>query len=322
MIGARSYEKGLQEVGDGVWAYLQPDGSWGWSNSGLVSGGDASLLVDTLFDLMLTTEMLETIRRAVPAARRIDTVVNTHANGDHCYGNQLLAGAEIVASRRCAEEMAEVPPDRLTLLMDAAPTLGQLGEYLTRIFGSFHFDGISLTLPTRTFDGELTLHVGDREVRLIEVGPAHTRGDVLVHLPAERVVFTGDILFVGGHPIMWSGPVGNWIGALDRISGLDVEVVVPGHGPLADTTAVGEMKAYFEWLRQEARGRFDTGMAPFEAACDLSLDQYNHWGEAERVVANIAALYREFSGAGAGGDFLAVASDMARFAAQFGGGSV
>src|ERR671923_1505669 len=99
------YTRGLHDVGDGVWAYLQPDGGWGWSNAGLVADGGASLLVDTLFDLRLTADMLDTMRAAVPAASRIGTVVNTHANGDHCYGNALVADAEIVASSAAAEEM-------------------------------------------------------------------------------------------------------------------------------------------------------------------------------------------------------------------------
>jgi len=105
-----SYVKGLQEVGEGLYAYLQPDGGWGWSNAGLIADGDSTLLVDTLYDLALTEQMLQSMRDAVPAAARIDTLVNTHANGDHCYGNQLLAGARIVASERTVEQMTELPP--------------------------------------------------------------------------------------------------------------------------------------------------------------------------------------------------------------------
>jgi glyoxylase-like metal-dependent hydrolase (beta-lactamase superfamily II) len=104
--GPRSSGK-LVEIADGVHAYLQR-GSWGFSNAGLVSSGDASLLVDTLYDLGLTERMLREMRRAVPGAERIRTVVNTHANGDHCWGNQLVTGAEIVSSRAAAEEMLEL----------------------------------------------------------------------------------------------------------------------------------------------------------------------------------------------------------------------
>ena len=104
------FEKGLQEIGDGLHAYLQPDGSWGWSNAGLVVDGDQSLLVDTLFDLRLTREMLDAMQRAEPrAARRIGQLVNTHANGDHCFGNALVEGAEIIASAAAAEEMKHLP---------------------------------------------------------------------------------------------------------------------------------------------------------------------------------------------------------------------
>src|ERR1700710_857108 len=105
------YAKGLQEVGDGFYAYLQPDGGWGWSNAGLVVDGERTLLIDTLFELRLTGEMLRTMRGAGPAAARIDTLVNTHANGDHCYGNQRVGDAVIVASQRTAEEMTELPPE-------------------------------------------------------------------------------------------------------------------------------------------------------------------------------------------------------------------
>ncbi len=94
-----AYTKGLHEVADGVWAYLQPDGGWGWSNAGLVTGDNTSLLVDTLFDLRLTAEMLDEMRRTTPSAERITTVVNTHANGDHCYGNALLEDSEIIRDR-------------------------------------------------------------------------------------------------------------------------------------------------------------------------------------------------------------------------------
>lgn len=289
---ATPYTRGLHEIGDGAYAYLQPDGSWGWSNAGLVVDGDASLLVDTLYDLRTTAEMLEAMRRATPAAQAIDTVVNTHANGDHCWGNQLVEYAEIVASRRCAEEMAELPPSVLAGVM-AAPPEGPTGDLLRRMFGAFDFEGIELVPPSTIFDGELTLRVGDTEVRLIEVGPAHTRGDVIVHLPAQRVVFTGDILFNGGHPIVWAGPVANWVAACDRIVDLGPETVVPGHGPVCDTAAVVAERDYFAFVEREATARAEAGMTPLEAARDIDLGDYAGLGERERFVVNVAAVYRD-----------------------------
>jgi cyclase len=291
-----SYARGLHEIGDGLFAYLQPDGSWGWSNAGLVVDGERTLLVDTLFDLELTREMLRSMRDAVPAAARIDTLVNTHANGDHCYGNQLVGEARIVASERTAAEMTELPPAAMAALAEQAPKLGELGAFFLDCFGAFDFSGIELALPDETFSGELTLHVGDRELRLIEVGPAHTRGDTLIHVPGQRLLFSGDILFSEAHPIAWAGPVSNWISACDRILAMDLDVIVPGHGPLADAGAVRELKAYFEYLYSEARARHAEGMSALQAARSLSLDRWAAWSESERLVVNIANIYAELSG--------------------------
>jgi glyoxylase-like metal-dependent hydrolase (beta-lactamase superfamily II) len=308
-----TYEKGLHEVAEGVWAYLQPDGGWGWSNAGLVSGGEDSLLVDTLFDLRLTAEMLGDMRRVIPAAENIGTLVNTHANGDHCYGNSLVGAAETISSSRCAAEMGDLPPATMAAMMKAAPNLGPVGEFLARIFGPFSFEDIPLSLPSRTFDGQLDLRIGDRLVQLIEVGPAHTAGDVVVHLPEDGVVFTGDILFHLGHPIVWAGPVAHWITACDRILELAPEVVVPGHGPLATLAGVSDLKGYFEYLTAEARIRFDHGLPPLEAARDIDLGPYAGWGEPERVVANIHALYCDF-GADLPSDALTIMGEMAALA--------
>ncbi len=289
------YRRGLEQVGDGLYAYLQPDGGWGWSNAGLVVDGESTLLIDTLFDLSLTERMLADMRRAEPAAGRIDTLVNTHANGDHCYGNQLVGDARIVASERTAAEMPELPPAAMAALVAQAREMGELGQFFLSCFGAFDFDGIEPVLPQETFRGELTLRVGAREVRLIEVGPAHTRGDTLALLPAERVLFSGDILFSGSHPISWAGPVSNWVAACERILAMDVEVIVPGHGPVADKAAVRELKSYFEYLQERVRACREQGMNPLQAARSISMDRWADWGEGERLVVNIAAIYSELA---------------------------
>ncbi len=309
-----TYEKGLTEVGDRVWAWLQPDGGWGWSNAGLIADGDVSLLVDTLFDLRLTGEMLDAMRRSVPAAAHINTLVNTHANGDHCFGNQLVTGADIVASTAAAAEMARQPASMLAGLMAAAPEMGDVGAYLQRIFGGFEFDGITDVAPTRTFDGSLDLVVGDTAVRLLEMGPAHTGGDVVVEVPARRAVFTGDLLFIGGHPIVWAGPVAHWVEALDRILAMDVDTIVPGHGPVTDKAGVRELRAYFVELESAARPLWEQGMSPLEAARQLRIERAAGWNEAERLVVNVTAVFKGFSGDSDAADITALFAQMAALA--------
>jgi glyoxylase-like metal-dependent hydrolase (beta-lactamase superfamily II) len=293
------YTKGLHDLGNGCYAWLQPDGSWGWSNAGLVVDGGESMLVDTLFDLKLTRAMLEAMRRAEPAATaRFGALVNTHSNGDHCFGNQLVAGAEIIASKACAEELiADRGGMELRNSVKRNPAeFGEVGAFLARILKPFDFDGIDVAMPTLTFEGELQRRVGNKTVRIIEVGPAHTGGDILVYVPEDRVIFTGDILFINGHPLIWTGPIGNWIKACQLIMDLDVETVVPGHGPITDKRGAAAVKGYLEYVTREARKRFDAGMPMFEAARDISMAEYRNWSDGERIAANVAALYREFSG--------------------------
>lgn len=331
------FKKGLHEIAEGTFAYLQPNGQWGLSNAGLVVDHDQSLLIDTLFDRAHTQEMLDAMRRRSPAAATIDTVVNTHANGDHCWGNELVREARIIASEACKKEMASFPPARLALLMRVAGLAARLGPagsglarilsaagltkvaqlleagpWVSEIFREFEFRGIELVLPTDTFEDRTTLTVGDTRVDLIEVGPAHTAGDVIVYVPNRRVVFTGDILFSKAHPIIWEGPSGNWIAACERICELDVDVVVPGHGPITDKAAVARTSRYLVYLREEAKKRLDAGMTPELAARDIDLSEFADWTERERVVANVTALFRELRGNARADDTIELFAAMAR----------
>lgn len=292
-----NYSLGLHEISDNCFAYLQPDGGWGYSNAGLVVGEGSSLLVDTLFDLKLTAAMLASMSHAVRTAP-VATVVNTHANGDHCYGNQLVRGAEIIASNATAREMVEVPPSMLAAL-NKAP--GEVGDLFRSFFGDFLFDDIELVPPTRTFDGRLDIEVGGRSITLIEVGPAHTAGDTIAYVADSKTVFTGDVLFIGGAPIVWAGPLENWIAACDLISALDVETVVPGHGPLTDKTGVAQVRDYLSYVLQEARVRFESGIDAFDAARDITREMFGSprsrfadLTDYGRISVNVDTAYRSF----------------------------
>jgi glyoxylase-like metal-dependent hydrolase (beta-lactamase superfamily II) len=293
------YTKGLKDIGNGLYAWLQPDGGWGWSNAGLIRDGEASLLVDTLFDMALTRDMLSAMEDATGiAAGKIGTIVNTHANGDHCHGNGCCPQAEIIASEASAREMAEVPPATLAMFKAAGAKLGPAGAYFADVFAPFDFENVEERTPTKTFSGVMDMRVGDKAVRLIEVGPAHTGGDVLVHVPGDKAVFTGDILFINGTPLMWAGPVANWIRACETITRMDVDVIVPGHGPITDKAGVRRVADYLAYVDREARKRFEAGLPVRDAALDIALCEFSSWGDAERIAVNVDSLYREYRGDG------------------------
>jgi glyoxylase-like metal-dependent hydrolase (beta-lactamase superfamily II) len=312
---SRAYDKGLHEIADNMWAYLQPDGSWGLSNAGLVAGKATSLLIDTLFDKKLTQDMLDAMR-PITASRPIRALVNTHANGDHCYGNELVPeDSEIYASLAATREIEEVTPAVLHTLMQTP--LGPDADWFKQLaFGAFRFDDIQIRVPTTTFSGRLRLQVDDRTVELVEVGPAHTAGDVIVHLPANAIVFTGDILFIDDTPIMWDGPIRNLLAACDTIIGYEAKILVPGHGPLTDNSGAETVKRYYQHVHDEARARFDAGMGSVDAAFDIELGEFTAWKDAERIVVTVDALYREWNPHQPPADIVEMLGQMGRYRRQ------
>jgi 2-keto-4-pentenoate hydratase/2-oxohepta-3-ene-1,7-dioic acid hydratase in catechol pathway/glyoxylase-like metal-dependent hydrolase (beta-lactamase superfamily II) len=287
------YTRGLHEVADRVWAWMLPDGGYGWSNAGLVAGDGASLLVDTLFDLALTREMLAAMAPVTDRAPITDALI-THSNGDHTHGNQLLdASVRVIAAKGTAEEIAHgMAPEMLVMTQTA--DLGPVATgYLRERFGPFDFGGITLRNADHTFDDRLTIEVGGREVHLLNLGPAHTAADSVVHVPDAGVLFAGDLLFIGCTPIVWAGPIANWVAACDAMIALDAPTVVPGHGPVTDADGIRAVRGYLVHVAEQAEAAHCKGLSFVEAADSIDLGEYATWLDAERVVVNVYQRYRE-----------------------------
>jgi 2-keto-4-pentenoate hydratase/2-oxohepta-3-ene-1,7-dioic acid hydratase in catechol pathway/glyoxylase-like metal-dependent hydrolase (beta-lactamase superfamily II) len=287
------YSRGLHEVADRVWAWTLPDGGYGWSNAGLVAGDGASLLVDTLFDLALTREMLTAMKPITDRAPITDALI-THSNGDHTHGNQLLdASVRIIAAEGTAEEIAHgMPPAMLAMTQTA--NLGPVATpYARDRFGHFDFSGIEVRNADLTFDRDLTIDVGGRRVDLLNLGPAHTAADSVVHVPDAGVLFGGDLLFIGCTPIVWAGPIANWVAACDAMIALDAPTVVPGHGPVTDPDGIRAVRGYLAHVAEQAEAAYRKGLSWSQAADTIDLGEYATWLDAERVVVNVYQRYRE-----------------------------
>lgn len=287
------YTRGLHAVADRVWAWTLPDGGYGWSNAGLVAGDGASLLVDTLFDLALTREMLTAMRPITDRAPITDALI-THSNGDHTHGNQLLDdNVRIIAAQGTFDEIAQDEGVERLISIQTADLGPVATPYARERFGHFDFSGITVRNADETFDRSLTIEVGGREIHLLNLGPAHTAADSVVHVPDAGVLFGGDLLFIGCTPIVWSGPIANWIAACDAMISLNAPVVVPGHGPVTDPDGIRAVRDYFVHITEQADEAYRKGLSLAEAVDGVDLGEYASWLDAERVVVNMYRRYCE-----------------------------
>ena len=304
-----NYAEGLYDLGQNSYAWMVPNGSWGEANAGLIVGEGESLLVDTLWDVRTTQEMLDAMK-AITEDAPITTLINTHADGDHFFGNQLLPGVDSVTTQASHDEMLQTKPRAMILLRRIGKLLSllplgsnaQVGHWFQGMVAPYHFDEVVHTPAKRTFSGEMRLTVGGREIQLIEVGPAHTLGDLMVFVPDANVLFAADILFIGSTPVIWAGPIENWFKALDKIDSLEAETIVPGHGPITNKDGVAQVRAYWKFVDEHTRQRFGTGMTATEAAFDIVQSEafkqqpFANWNSPERMMTNVHTLYRHLNG--------------------------
>ena len=293
MHALMAYTKGLHELGDGCFAYLQPDGGWGWSNAGLVVGDGAVAARRHAVRPAASRPRCSTRWRRHTAAAPIATVVNTHANGDHCYGNQLVGGAEIVASTAAAEEMGEVPP---ALLAGLTQRRGRGRRAVPPVLRSRSTSTASTLTPADPHVRRPPRPRGRRPRRRADRGRAGAHPG---RRPRPRRRRHGRCspatsCSSAARPIVWAGPLSNWIAACDLILGLDVDTVVPG--PRSRHRQGGRRPgARLPRLRRPTRPPPATRPAwtTWDAARDIALGPFGDWGESGRIAVNVEAVYRE-----------------------------
>ena len=276
----------LVEVADGVFAWIQPDGTWWLNNAGAVTGGDGTMIIDTCATEARTRRFLDAVD-GVTGGAPVRFAANTHEHGDHTYGNSLLPiGTALIGHERMRSNlMADRLIDGCTPHWDPLPDWGPVSRRVP-------------TIVTRT---DLTVHTGDRRIDLLHPGyAAHTSGDLVAWLPEERVLFTGDLLFVGLTPLAFAGSVEGALRALEWIAGFGAEVVVPGHGAVTrgvDLPGVlAEHERYYRLVLDLAADGLAAGRSPLDVASGAHLGEFADWPDSERLVLNLHRVYADAQG--------------------------
>lgn len=266
----------LKEVGDGVFAYIQPDGSWMINNTGFITSARGVTVVDTCGTEFRTKAFIEAARQITTAPLR--TLINTHHHGDHTYGNHYLPEATIIAHEKARDEVI-------------ATGLG-----LKAIFPTANFGEIVVTPPFVLFEERLTVYADNLKLEIFHVGPAHTTNDIVIWIPERKVLFTGDVVFKDCTPFVLQGAIESYFPALDKLRALGAETIVPGHGPICGAEAFDEMEEYLKFVQATARKGFEAGLTPLELARQTDLGKFKDLTDSERIVGNLHRAYSELRG--------------------------
>jgi cyclase len=286
----------LREVAERIFAYLQLDGGWCLNNAGVLVGRDAVVVIDTAATEARARRLRELIESIAPGLPRF--VVNTHHHGDHIFGNAVVAPDAMVIGHELARSEA----------IDA-------GLGLQRLWPDVDWGEITLMPPSVTFSDRITIHLDDRRVELIHVGPAHTTNDVVVWLPAERVLFAGDVVLSGCTPFCLMGSLEGSLRAVERLRLLEPETIVCGHGDVSGPEVFDETVAYLRWVRQLAVDGAAADLTPLQVARECDMTRFANLLDPERIVGNLHRAYAERGGAplGVAVDVVNIFREMIRF---------
>ena len=273
----------LHEVIDGVYSWIQPDGSWWINNAGAISGTGGTIIIDTCATAARTEAFLSAVRIQTDDAP-IHVAANTHEHGDHTYGNCLLPTETVLIGHTNMRSQLAVDTiiDGCPPVWDPVPDWGP----------------VTRRVPTITFDSHLTVFTGDRRVDLHHPGyAAHTTGDLVAWLPDERVLFTGDLIFHGLTPLVMSGSLDGALRSLGWISSFVPDHLVPGHGPLVVAAqlgdVLGEHERYYRFVLAAAAEGIREEIGPLEVARQVDLGEFGAWLDSERLVLNLHRAYAD-----------------------------
>ncbi|MEY4133754.1 MAG: hypothetical protein RL386_104 [Bacteroidota bacterium] len=302
----------LNELDKGVYAGIHRFGGTAICNVGVVDNGDATIIFDAFLSPDAATALVAEVQRM--GLSPIRYVVNSHHHNDHVRGNQVFGPeVKIISTRTTAETMATSEP--LAIAAEKGYASGQF-EFFDRRMREFkgdtntrpylamkmmrpYFEELSKShekiktrLPDVFVEKEMDLSGSKRAVKIIDMGNCHSASDLVMVLPKQKILFSGDIVFNAFHPYLADGDVDRWRAALRELDRMDFRQVVPGHGDAGSKVLCSNMIAYIDDLEALAREMAAKGGAPAIPAVPA---QYASWWLENFYADNLKFLVKRVS---------------------------
>lgn len=278
------------EVAPDIYAEVTPYRGLCWANAGYINKGKG-LQYDTLFDLPHARELRQF---AIDKSGKVPAyVVNSHYNCDHTWGNQIFSDSTIIQHKNCEwEHLSEDPNFWRDIIVNGEHSTSVGKHWLWENVGLFDLTDVHWQEPDILIKEDTEIKLGDTEFQILNVAPCHSNSDLLGWLPKEKVLFAGDVVFVGMTIYSMEGgkrlvDVLKWIA-----TELKPDVVVPGHGALGGTELVLECKDYLETVMEQIDKYYTDDISPVELAKKIDVSKFLHWIQPARVFLSVNPIVR------------------------------
>jgi glyoxylase-like metal-dependent hydrolase (beta-lactamase superfamily II) len=260
----------LERLTEGVYAAIHSMGGYAICNAGIVDMGEELLIFDTFLSPQAASELKEFAEKLTSNSLRY--VVNSHSHNDHIRGNQVFKpAATIISTSLSRTAMEKSEPQQIEQEKQYAPKSlkefkakldqakdNRLQQELKMWLGYYEamvesHQILKTTLPDITFEKEFVLYGRERTLKLMAFEAGHTMGDLVMYLPDDKIIFTGDLVFIDMHPFLADGQPEENVSVLKSLMSLEIEKVVPGHGPVGNMSDIENMIRYIEVADSLAR---------------------------------------------------------------------
>ena len=268
----------IVELEAGVYARLHE----GLTNAGIIIGDDSVLVIDSLRVPSFARDLIQDVKTITE--KPIGFVIDTHSHWDHSWGNEEFPEATIIGHKNCYAEMIDIEWNE---------------EWRKKVVSSndpWSKEGnlVNITPPNMTFETSMQLYFGGRELDLKYFGRAHTSGDIYIHLPKEKIVFTGDVAQDGGVPYLGDCYPADWPETDNQLASLPIEKFMSGHGPIGDHNALVEAKDFIHTLVDSLKHAIADGQDSLEASSYVINEmspKYGEWRSFDRIGENLSSVY-------------------------------
>ena len=268
------------ELETGVFARLHE----GLTNAGIIVGDDSVLIIDSLRVPSFARDLIKDVKDITD--KPIQFVIDTHSHWDHSWGNEEFPDATIIGHKNCYAEMIDVEWNE------------QWRKKVTSSNDPWSEEGniVNITPPNMTFETSMQLYFGGRELDLKYFGRAHTSGDIYIHLPKEKIVFTGDVAQDGGVPYLGDCYPVDWPDTDNKLAALPIERFMSGHGPIGDHKALEGARDFIHNLVDSVKSAIADGQNSVQASESVKAQltpEYGNWRSFDRIGENLTSVYEK-----------------------------